>query len=83
MDEIKATLREIQTDLTEVKVSQARMEQDVAYHIKRSDQADEAIKLLRDQVDPIKTHVNRVEGVFKFLGAGSAIAAVIKLLGLI
>ncbi len=83
MDEIKSVLKDMQADLTDIKVSQARMEQDVLNHIRRTDLAEESIKLLREQVEPIKSHVARVEGIGKFLGAGSAIAAVIKLLGLI
>lgn len=67
MDEIRTTLREIQRDVAEVKLSQVRMEADVAYHIRRTTLAEESIEHLRTDVKPISQHVIMMEGALRLV----------------
>lgn len=51
----------------------------LAYHIKRSDQLDTALGIIKNDLKPIEKHVSRVEGAFKLLALLASIAAVVKM----
>jgi hypothetical protein len=80
-------LTKIKDDVAEIKTSQKVMEKDISHHIKRTDLAEESIKLLRDDLKPIKTHVDQMNGGLKLLGAVSLVlgivATALKLFGII
>lgn len=58
-------------------VTQAEMKRDIAYHIRRTDLAEESISLLRDDIKPIQKHVTKVQGVLAGLGGVSLIIGII------
>jgi len=89
MNELTKILTEIRTDMAVVK-------NDLRHHIRRTDLAEENIKLVRaelktninkiqDDFTPIKKHIAMVDGVIKFLGVVSIITGIsvsfYKLLG--
>lgn len=57
---IPAKLDEISDKLSDINISIARIEVDIAHHIKRTD-------LLEKQVEPMKKHADELTGVIKFL----------------
>lgn len=76
-DKIHEKLDKITEDVTDIKVAQARIEvsQDFTKvimdkHIKRTDLAEQNIELLRDELrqelKPVKKHVERINNLFKF-----------------
>lgn len=71
-------LEKILQELVEIKIIQAKQEVNLQIHMKRSDMLEEAVALQKQQfqneLEPIKTHVNMVNGGVKL---------VIKLLGFV
>lgn len=51
----------------------------LAYHIKRSDQLDTALGIIKNDLKPIEKHVSRVEGALKLIALLASIAAVVKM----
>lgn len=47
-------------------------------HMRRTRLAEENLNIIRDEIKPVQKHVAVVEGLMKLIGAGSAIAFVIK-----
>lgn len=71
-------------EMGNVQVAQAK---DLEYHIKRTSQVEEHIKLLEEQIKPLTTNKAKVDGAMKLLGYSGSIAAAIggllKWLGII
>jgi hypothetical protein len=63
-----AKLDQIAEDISEMKVTQAKQAKDLEYHILRTDLAEERLDLLQEQLEPLKTFKNRLEGGFKVVG---------------
>lgn len=51
----------------------------LAYHIKRSDQLDTALGIIKNDLKPIDRHVAMVQGGLKLLAILASIAAIIKM----
>lgn len=51
----------------------------LAYHIKRSDQLDTALGIIKNDLKPIDRHVSMVQGGIKLLAILASIAAIIKM----
>jgi deoxyribose-phosphate aldolase len=73
-EKVHAKLDKITEDMTDVKVAQARIEvsQDLTKvimdeHIKRTALAEENIELLRQELKPVKKHVQLINNLFKFI----------------
>ena len=75
-------------DITEIKVILAKQEENINYHVKRTDLAEANLNLLRQDFQPIKKHVLLVNFIFKltssilgwlalFIGAAAGIIKVI------
>lgn len=60
-------LDKIADDISEIKTQLAVYNEQLKYHIKRSDQADSAIKLLEERVKPVEKHVIFLNNVSKFI----------------
>jgi hypothetical protein len=74
-------LDKIQEDVTEIKISIVEIQKDINYHIMRTDLAEENLNTLKQEVLPIKQHVERVNFLVKigiFLGGLAAFLAAIK-----
>jgi hypothetical protein len=73
----------IQLDIAGIKGSQTSMEGDLLTHIKRTELAEEAIELLRQEVKPISTHVAILSVLTKLLLlAGSIVGIAVGVLRL-
>lgn len=84
---IMAKLDKIESGLLELNITLVEQGKDLKYHIKRSDQADAAIKLLSEEleageerinvkIEPIQRHVHMVEGIMKFIGLIALLAGI-------
>jgi len=51
----------------------------LAYHIKRSDQLDTALGIIKNDLKPIDRHVFMVQGGIKLIAILASIAAIIKM----
>jgi len=51
----------------------------LAYHIKRSDQLDTALGIIKNDLKPIDRHVSMVQGAIKLLAILASIAAIVKM----
>lgn len=64
--------------MTQIQVSQARMEINVSEHIRRTEIAEEHIDLIRKELEPVKEHVSQVRAVVKFsMWIGGAIGTLL------
>lgn len=62
-----STLEQIRDELSEIKQILARQEESLKLHIYRTELAEENIGMLRDEIRPIKRHVDVVNTVSKIL----------------
>lgn len=67
--------------LTDVRISQARMEIDISNHIRRTEIAEESIVLLREELVPIKKHVQITDYIWKSVVALSSVLVFLKKMG--
>ena len=59
--------------ISDIKATLAVNTESLAYHIKRTD-------LLEKKLEPVEVHVQRVSGVFKFIGLLASVAAIVEVL---
>ena len=74
-------LDKIQEDVTDIKISIVEIQKDINYHIMRTDLAEENLNVLKQEVQPIKLHVDRVNFLVKigiFFGGLAAFLVAIK-----
>ena len=67
----------IAEDIGEIKILQAKQEENIRHHIYRTELNEHNLELLRDQVKPIEQHVKYLHGALKFLGGLSVVATFI------
>jgi len=67
----------VKDNITDIKVIQARHDENLKEHMRRTTLLEEADQRIVEELKPIKLHVSQVDGVFKFLAVGSAIAGAI------
>ena len=76
-------IEHIEKEMTDIKITIAKQEQNLAHHIYRTELAENNLDLLRSQIKPIENHVKYVEGILKFIGlitaVGGAVAAIISI----
>lgn len=62
-----AKLDRVQEDIAEIKASQARMEVDVAYHIKRTNLLEDMVKELKKVVDLMASPFYVLRAVLRYI----------------
>ena len=72
LDRIADHIDRIREDIREIKV-------DLAVHILRTKLAEENIKLLREELEPVETHVERVNGGLKLLAGLAIVGSILKI----
>lgn len=65
MRELRATLNELAGDVKKLTEVSIRQEEQLRYHIKRTDLLEESVSLLRKQFTPVKKHVDIINGACK------------------
>lgn len=66
-------LEKLDARIDNIDVTLAKQQVSLDYHIKRSDQADHAIKIISERMEPIEQHTDRVNFTTKVLAALGAI----------
>lgn len=64
-------------ELTEIKIILGRQEESLRLHVYRTDLAEQNIEMLRQEFQPIRTHVNYVQGGLKLIGLLGTIGGII------
>lgn len=77
LKKIDSKLETISSDLTDMKVTIAKQEENIKLHIYRTEIAEENIEILKTKLEPIDTHVKYVHGVLRFFGAFSLFTGII------
>lgn len=77
MKNVDEKLDIIERDIGEIKITMAKVEENLRHHIYRTELAEENIKLLREQFEPVETHVKQVEGALKIFGGLSVLVGII------
>lgn len=71
LNRIEEKLDKVADRLTSIDVTLGRQEEQLAYHIKRTD-------MLEEQLAPVKTHVAMVNGALKLVGILGVLGAIIE-----
>jgi 5-bromo-4-chloroindolyl phosphate hydrolysis protein len=66
-------LDKISEDISELKVTTAKQEENIKEHIRRTEIAEENLGLLRQEIEPLKQHVVAINGILKGIGVISVI----------
>ena len=76
-------LNKISEDISELKITSAKQEENIKEHIRRTELAEENIQLIREEIKPLKEHVVAINGTLKIIGILSivfgCITAIIEL----
>jgi hypothetical protein len=71
-------------DIGDIKVIIAKQEQNIEYHVKRTDLAEENIALFREEMKPVKAHVATIHTILKIIGGLGVLlsiaASIVKIL---
>lgn len=85
LNKIIEKLDKIQDDLTDVKIIQARQEENLQEHMHRTSLLEESTEILYEEVTQIKLHNSQINGIFKAIGVISTLVTitmgVLKLFG--
>ena len=66
-------VEKISDDISEMKVTVARQEENIAHHIKRTDLLEESLGLFRTEMEPAKIFVTKTKFFAEILGYASAL----------
>ena len=72
-ERIYEVLDKISDDVSELKVTSAKQEENLKEHIRRTEIAEENLELIRKEMQPLKEHVIVINGVLKIVGAVSVV----------
>jgi len=85
IDKLTDKVDYIKDNITDIKVIQARHDENLKEHMRRTSLLEVSDQRIIEELKPIKLHVSQVDGVFKFIAVGStiigAILGALKLLG--
>jgi cob(I)alamin adenosyltransferase len=72
-ERIYEVLDKISEDISDLKVTAAKQEENIKEHIRRTEIAEENLDLIRKEIEPLKEHVIVINGFLKIIGAISVI----------
>lgn len=72
-ERIYEVLDKISEDISDLKVTTAKQEENIKEHIRRTEIAEENLDLIRKEIEPLKEHVIVINGFLKIVGAISVI----------
>lgn len=80
MKELKDSQKEIQKDIGDIKIVQAEQHITLVEHTRRSTANEEALALLKEQVEPLKKDNYKVKGALALLGLILTVVTILSLL---
>jgi len=75
---IDKKIDKLDTRLDKVDVTLVKQEANLEEHMRRTDLLEKQHHSFLEELKPIKSHVDQLRGVIKFLGIGAALAAIIS-----
>jgi len=72
-ERIYEVLDKISEDISDLKVTSAKQEENIKEHIRRTEVAEENLTMLRQEIEPLKQHVIAINGVLKIIGLISVV----------
>lgn len=69
LDKIEEKVDRIESKISSIDVTLAKQAKDLEHHIYRTDLAEQSIEMIRQEMQPIKKHVNLVDAALKVMGA--------------
>lgn len=72
-ERIYEILDKISEDISELKVTSAKQEENIKEHIRRTELAETNLEMLRQEIQPLKDHVVAINGVLKIIGTISVV----------
>jgi hypothetical protein len=67
-ERIYEVLDKISEDISELKITSAKQEENIKEHIRRTELAEENLTMLRQEIEPLKQHVVAINGILKIIG---------------
>jgi hypothetical protein len=61
-------LDKISEDISQLKVTTAKQEENIKEHMRRTELAEENLQMIRQEIEPLKQHVVAINGVLKVIG---------------
>lgn len=74
---IQQKVEKISDDVGDIKVTQARHDEVLKDHIRRTELLEESNTLFQEELKPIKIHISQIDGIFKYIGVLSGIVTFI------
>lgn len=72
-ERIYEVLDKISEDISDLKITSAKQEENIKEHIRRTELAEENLTLLRQEIEPLKQHVVAINSVLKIIGLISVV----------
>ena len=72
-ERIYEVLDKIGDDLSSMKITIAKQEENLKEHIRRTELAEENLEMLRGEIQPLKEHVIAINSILKGIGVVSVI----------
>lgn len=72
-ERIYEVLDKISEDISELKITTAKQEENLKEHIRRTELAEENLQMIRQEIEPLKQHVIAINGVLKIIGLISVV----------
>lgn len=73
IERLYGILDKISEDVSELKITSAKQEENLKEHIRRTELAEENLQILRQEIEPLKQHVATINGILKIIGIISVI----------
>lgn len=77
LDRIESRLDQVADNVSSINVTLAAQHQSLVDHMRRTELAEKAIELNRQELRAVEAHISRVEGIAKFLTSLVAVAGVV------
>lgn len=77
IENIEKKTDKLDTRLDKIDVTLVGQAHDIQHHIYRTEISETRLKHIEDNMEPIKAHVNRLEGSLKFIGIISLVLTII------
>lgn len=66
----------ISKDVSSIDKTLAQQHISLQEHMRRTSLAEESISLIRKDIEPVKAHINRIDGAIKLIGISSIILSI-------
>lgn len=83
IDTVETKIDNVQNDILDIKLTMAENTASLKEHMFRTDLNEEAINLLRKDIEPVKSHVQFVNNIAKFVAVVASILLFLKQMDII